>query len=53
MNARIKQVPGLKVIMLFLGDPLDPPSPLLPDFMDRLIAGVTPPEANVAFAKAP
>jgi hypothetical protein len=29
-NRRLGQVPALKVILLFLGDPLDPPSPLLP-----------------------
>lgn len=52
-NARLGQVPGLKVILLFLGDPLDPPSPLLPDFIDHLIAGLAAPEDSVVFAKAP
>ena len=35
-----------------MGDPLDPQSPLMFDFMDRLIEGMTSPEARVAFTLA-
>ena len=52
INERLKMVPSLKVICLYMGDPLDPQSPLMFDFMDRLIEGMTSPEARVAFTLA-
>jgi phosphatidylserine/phosphatidylglycerophosphate/cardiolipin synthase-like enzyme len=53
INPRIRDVAGLKVILLYGGDPADPPSPDLPQFMDRLIAGVPSPEERVVFVRAP
>lgn len=53
INARLKAVPGLKAILLYMGDPLDPPSPLLPDLMDRMSADLPSPMDRISFAVAP
>lgn len=53
INGRLKLVPGLKVILMHMGDPLDPPSPLLPDMIAHLIAGLPSPMDRVALAFAP
>lgn len=52
LNARLKAVPALKVICLYMGDPLDAQTPLLFDFMDRIIEGVASPAERVVFAMA-
>jgi hypothetical protein len=52
INARLKAVPGLKVILLHMGDPLDPPSPLVADMVDRMAAGVANPNERIAFCLA-
>ena len=55
INERMKDadVPNLKVILLYGGDPADHPSPDLPEFVDRVIADLPTPEERVVFAKAP
>lgn len=52
INARLKAVAGLKVILLFMGDPADPSSPALSMFMDHLVAGVATPEDRIVFGQA-
>lgn len=52
INRRLKDVSGLKLICLYMGDPLDAQSGLLFDFMDRVIDGVATPEDRVVFAMA-
>jgi phosphatidylserine/phosphatidylglycerophosphate/cardiolipin synthase-like enzyme len=52
INARLKAIPDMKAIFLYMGDPLDDQSPTLFDFMDRVIDGVPTPEERVVFAQA-
>lgn len=52
INAQMLQVPGLKLILLFGGDPLDPPPPDMPEMMDILTRGLTTPEDRIVFVKA-
>jgi phosphatidylserine/phosphatidylglycerophosphate/cardiolipin synthase-like enzyme len=61
IHDRLLHAPDLKVILLYMGDPLDERNPLLFDFMDRIIVGnandgnATPianPEERVVFAVA-
>jgi phosphatidylserine/phosphatidylglycerophosphate/cardiolipin synthase-like enzyme len=53
INERLKAIPDLKVILIYGGDPLDPPSPDLPTMMDQLIDGLTTPAERVVFVQAP
>jgi len=53
INARMKAMPDLKVILLHGGDPLDPPSEETPDMMDRLVDGLATPEERIVFVQAP
>jgi len=53
INLRLKAVPDLKVILLYMGDPTDGPSQILPDLMDRLMDGLTVPADRISFAVAP
>jgi phosphatidylserine/phosphatidylglycerophosphate/cardiolipin synthase-like enzyme len=53
INERLRDVPELKVILLYGGDPADPPSPDLPEFVKRVIALLPDPQERVVFVKAP
>lgn len=53
MNLRMHEVPELKVIMFFGGDPADPPPFEMPDMMDVLLDSLSAPEERVVFVKAP
>jgi phosphatidylserine/phosphatidylglycerophosphate/cardiolipin synthase-like enzyme len=53
INLRLKAVPALKMILLYMGDPVDGPSMMLPDLMDRLVDGVTTPAERIVFGVAP
>lgn len=52
INERLKALAGLKVIMIYRGDPLDPPSLFLPAFMDHLIKDIPASEERVVFGLA-
>jgi phosphatidylserine/phosphatidylglycerophosphate/cardiolipin synthase-like enzyme len=53
INARLKAISTLKVILLYMGDPLDGPSPELANLMDGLVAGLDSPADRISFAVAP
>ncbi len=53
INARLKAVPGLKAILINMGDPNDGANPLVNDLMAHMAAGVVSPADRIAFAKAP
>lgn len=53
INLRLKAVPGLKAIMINMGDPNDGNNPLINDLIAHMTAGLANPADRVAFAMAP
>jgi phosphatidylserine/phosphatidylglycerophosphate/cardiolipin synthase-like enzyme len=53
INARLKAVPGLKAILINMGDPNDGANPLVNGLMTHMSAGLASPGDRIAFALAP
>jgi phosphatidylserine/phosphatidylglycerophosphate/cardiolipin synthase-like enzyme len=51
INGRLKAQPAMKVVLVYGGDPADPPNELQDSAIDHLIAGIATPMTQIAFYK--